>query len=94
MHTVHTKFHKELQDGSDRLPMPRKGWLCCRISKVYSTALKNTLQLGRPQKAKSNGNLVLLRYMSVCVERDNKYFKLLNEKKITPEYLQRLMQSI
>lgn len=32
--------------------------------------------------------------MSVWVERDNKYFKLLNEKKITPEYLQRLMQSI
>lgn len=76
MHTVNTKFHNELQDGSDHLLMTRKGCVCCRMRKVYSTALKNTLQLGSPQEAKSNRNLVLLRYMSVCIQRDNKYFKL------------------
>jgi len=50
--------------------------VCCRIVKVYSTALKNTSQLGRLHEAKPNRNLVLLRYMSACMHRDKKYSKL------------------
>lgn len=87
IHTEEIKLPKELQDGSDCL---LKACLCCRIGKVYSTALKNTLQLGRQHKAKSNTNFDLLRYASVCMHRQKrKPLKLgkkhVNKKKITPE---------
>lgn len=69
IHTEEIKFPKELQDGSDCL---LKACVCCRIGKVYSTALKNTLQPGRQHKAKSNTNFDLLRYASVCMHRQKR----------------------
>lgn len=66
--TEQTKFPKELQDSSDCL---LKACVCCRIGKVYSTALKNTLKQADCTKQNQTQILFCLD-THLCVCRDKK----------------------